>query len=96
MSNTFFLKSITPAYPGQECMDPLHDGNRSPCQLNTEKPEHYWNPRKGARIKQICPVCYAVRQFNYERRMERRFADLAAMDAHENNQKKDVDTAPRI
>jgi len=78
----YFIKSVTPAFPKSECEDPLHDDERGPRLLNTEKPDHYWNPRRKARIKRICPVCYAVRQFKYQQQMEQRKADLAAMDAH--------------
>ncbi len=81
----YFIKSVTPAFPKSECEDPLHDDERGPRLLNTEKPDHYWNPKRKARIKRICPVCYAVRQFKHEQQMEQRKADLAAMDAHTAN-----------
>ena len=87
MSNPFFLKSITAAHPGSLCDDPLHDCDRGPRQLNTKMPDHYWNPKRRARIKRICPVCYDVRQFKYARHMEQRRADLAAMDAHNDQPK---------
>ena len=80
MSGPFFIKSTTPAYPNSFCMDPLHDDDRGPRELNTEKPEHYWNSNRRARIKKICPICYAVRKFKHDRQMEQRRADLQAME----------------
>lgn len=79
----YFIKSVTPAFPNAICQDPLHDEKRGPRFLDTEKPNHYWNSKgRKARIKQICPVCYAVRQDKFRRQWEQRQADLAEMDAY--------------
>lgn len=87
MSNTYFIKSKYVAFPWQRCEDPLHDDTRGPRQLDTENPNHYWNPKRKARIKRICPVCYAARQHKkkkakakFEKQKEQRLTDLEELD----------------
>jgi len=89
MSYPHFIKSATPAFPNTECDDPLHEDERGARLLNTEKAEHYWNPKRKAKIKRICKVCYSVRAFKHDRRMEQRKADLKAMDSHIDNTKQE-------
>ena len=79
MTRPYFIKSKTPALFDCECQDPLHDDERGSRVLNSDEPDHYWNPNRNATITRVCSVCYAVRQFKHEKRMERRKADLSAM-----------------
>lgn len=79
MSRPYFIKSKTPALFESECQDPLHDDERSSRVLNSDEPDHYWNPNRNATITRVCSVCYAVRQFKHEERMKLRRSDLATM-----------------
>ena len=79
MSHPYFIKSKTPALFDCECQDPLHDDERGSRVLNSDEPDHYWNPNRNATITRVCSVCYAVRRFKHEERMKRRRAELSAM-----------------
>jgi hypothetical protein len=86
MSKPFFLLSKHGAYAGRVC-------DQCGAGLSQKPGEHYYNPSPRAKVKNICPECFEIRETKKAEFIERwkESQGISQADSHMRDMRREID-----